>query len=229
MSIAARDITLPRLIDRASKALLGARSSAEILEARDIANVAYHTAKATARIAKARNAHDEVVAAAHRAQADALEIEALAKRRLADEYDAAQERGEVARAGGDRTKIPEENFATAAEIGLTHKQIHEARKIRDAEEREPGITRRALDAMLKQGRPPSRADLRRAVIEEDDDDDDDTEESPERKRDAFLIFANEAMLLAKYDGPICDRVIEAARRTERAWSLLVATMEKGNG
>jgi hypothetical protein len=32
---------------------------------------------------------------AHRAQADALEIEAGAKRRLADEYDAAQERGEV--------------------------------------------------------------------------------------------------------------------------------------
>jgi hypothetical protein len=28
-------------------------------------------------------------------QADALEINALAKRRLADEYDAAQERGEV--------------------------------------------------------------------------------------------------------------------------------------
>jgi len=33
--------------------------------------------------------------AAHRAQADALEIEAGAKRRLADEYD-AQARGEVA-------------------------------------------------------------------------------------------------------------------------------------
>ena len=31
------------------------------------------------------------IAAAHRAQADALEIEAGAKRRLADEYDAAQD------------------------------------------------------------------------------------------------------------------------------------------
>ena len=36
-----------------------------------------------------------MVAAAFRAQADALEIEALAKRRLADEYDAPQERGEL--------------------------------------------------------------------------------------------------------------------------------------
>jgi hypothetical protein len=35
--------------------------------------------------------------AAFRAQADALEIEALAKRRLADEYDAEQKRGEVAK------------------------------------------------------------------------------------------------------------------------------------
>src|SRR5581483_8766233 len=96
MNVAVRDITLPKLIDRASQALLGAKSSAEILEARDIANIAYHTAKATARIAKARDAHDNVVAAAHRAQADALEIEALAKRRLADEYDSAQKRGEVA-------------------------------------------------------------------------------------------------------------------------------------
>jgi hypothetical protein len=42
-----------------------------------------------------------------RAQADALEIEALAKRRLADEYDAAQECGEVAtsRDGRRRTKL----------------------------------------------------------------------------------------------------------------------------
>jgi hypothetical protein len=51
----------------------------------------------------------------------------------------------------------------------------------------------------------------------------------ERRRDAFLIFANEAMLLANYDGPICDRVIEAARQTERAWGLLVAKLEKING
>ncbi len=39
-------------------------------------------------------------AAAYRAQADALDIEAQAKRRLADEYDAAQARGEVASSNG---------------------------------------------------------------------------------------------------------------------------------
>lgn len=60
---------------------------------------------------------------------DALEIESMAKRRLADEYDAAQGRGEVATAGGDKSKIPNENFATVADIGLTHKEIHEARAV----------------------------------------------------------------------------------------------------
>ena len=38
-------------------------------------------------------AHDDVLGAVYRAQADALMIEARAKMRLADEYDAAQERG----------------------------------------------------------------------------------------------------------------------------------------
>lgn len=57
-----------------------------------------------------------LIAAAHRAQADALEIEAGAKRRLADEYDAAQERGEVQRRGGDETSKAE--VPTVTDIGL---------------------------------------------------------------------------------------------------------------
>ena len=91
-------------------------------------------AKRAARLQKAKHAHDELIAATHRAQADALEIEALAKRRLADEYDAAQERGEVA-SNGQRGKkdVPIENIffpATVKDIGLTRKDIHEARQSR---------------------------------------------------------------------------------------------------
>ncbi len=64
-----------------------------------------------------------------------MEIEAAAKRRLADEYDAAQERGEVVGAhDGARKRVPNGNaFATAADVGLSRKQIHEARQVRDAE------------------------------------------------------------------------------------------------
>src|SRR3954451_16134424 len=40
------------------------------------------------------------------------------ERRLADEYDAAQDRGEVARHGGERTNVPDGNVATAEDIGL---------------------------------------------------------------------------------------------------------------
>jgi hypothetical protein len=61
----------------------------------------------------------------------------MAKRRLADEYDAAQERGEVATAGKPVNVPDGNNKATAPEIGLTRKDIHEAREIRDAEDAEP--------------------------------------------------------------------------------------------
>lgn len=158
--------SLPALIDRASSALSNARTSAEILEARDMAGVVYDIAKRTARFSEAKGAHDGVVAAAHRVQADALEIEALAKRRLADEYDAAQERGEVRKRGGDNTsKVINENFApTVADIGLTKKQIHEARIIRDAENAEPGVVKKALKEALESGEEPTRAKVKRAVL-----------------------------------------------------------------
>ena len=69
--------------------------------------------------------------------------EAGAKRRLADEYDAAQERGEVQTPGGARNfNVPKQNNEpTVDDIGLTRKEVHEARLIRDAEIAEPGIVR----------------------------------------------------------------------------------------
>lgn len=152
---------LPNLIDRASAVLASARSSAEILEAKEIASFAYDMAKRSARLQKAKRAHDELISATHRAQADALEIEALAKRRLADEYDAAQERGEVAKRGQyNHEDVPDGNIlATAEDIGLTRKDIYEARQIRDAEVEQPGIIREALDKLLDEGQEPTRAAL----------------------------------------------------------------------
>ncbi|WP_180325148.1 hypothetical protein [Cereibacter azotoformans] len=70
--------------------------------------------------------------------------------RLAEEYDAAQERGEVAKAStgrGDKIVAPHNDIAapapkpaTAADLGIRRDEIHEARKLRDAERAEPGIT-----------------------------------------------------------------------------------------
>jgi hypothetical protein len=69
--------------------------------------------------------------------------ESAAKRRLADEYGAAQERGEVGKRGdfGGVTSRGE-HTPTVADIGLPHKEVHEARQIRDAEEANPGVVRR---------------------------------------------------------------------------------------
>jgi hypothetical protein len=164
--VPAETFDLRTLVDRATTILVYARTAAEILEAREIAGLAYDVAKRASRLQRAKDAHDALIGAAHRAQAHALEIEAQVKHRLADEYGAAQERGEVA-TGSVRTDIvPDENDvrpATAAELGLSRKDIHEARLIRDAERADPGIVRRTLDEQLARGEEPTRAALRRAV------------------------------------------------------------------
>jgi hypothetical protein len=152
---------LPGLIDRAATMLASAKTAAEVLEAREAAGLAYDVAKRAARLKSAKAAHDDLVAAAHRAQADALEIEAAAKRRLADEYDAAQARGEVA--GHGRSKVEPANVTKASDLGLRRDQIHDARVIRDAEVADPGIVRRTLDAKLERGEEPTRSAVRRAA------------------------------------------------------------------
>jgi hypothetical protein len=157
---------LPGLVDRAAAMLASARTAAEVLEAREFAGLAYDAAKRASRLQRAKSAHDDLIAAAHRAQADALEIEAAAKRRLADEYDAAQARGEAAT--GNRTKdfgVADLNAkpATASDLGLRRDQIHDARLIRDAEAADPGIVRRTLDQKLERGEEPTRSAVRRAA------------------------------------------------------------------
>jgi hypothetical protein len=85
---------------------------------------------------------------------------ASAKRRLADEYDAAQERGEVQKAGGDRKSInvPDGNNdrPKAADLGIRRKDIHEGRMIRDAEKEQPGIVHKTLYEMVGAGNEPAR-------------------------------------------------------------------------
>ena len=60
-----------------------------------------------------------------------------ANRIIADEYDSAQKRGEVVGShSGAKNRVLKENaIPTAADLGLSRKQIHEARIVRDAEAR----------------------------------------------------------------------------------------------
>lgn len=105
----------------------------------------------------------EPIAKAHRAQADALEIEAAAKRRLADEYDAAIESGEIGKKPGPKIVSGMETIS-ATEV-MPPKLVHEARQIRDAEKVNPGIVRRTLNDRLDKGQEPTKAALREAVVE----------------------------------------------------------------
>ena len=158
---------LSRLIKQATASLEKATTAAEILEVHERAGAHYDAAKRAARFAKVKDAHGTMLATCHRMQADALMIEARAQCRLADEYDAAQDRGELPKRGGDRKskiKLPNEKFdRPITAIGLTDKEINAARQLRDAEERKPGIIRKAMDAKLEAGEEPTRADVKRVT------------------------------------------------------------------
>ena len=73
-TIASPNATLPGLIEQAAAALATATTAAEVLDAKSKAGFAYTTAKAAARFAEAKNAHDAIVAACHKAMGDALII-----------------------------------------------------------------------------------------------------------------------------------------------------------
>lgn len=162
---------LPALVRRAADQLASATTAAEVLEAKASAGLAYDAAKAAARFAKAKGAYDDVIGAVYRAQADALEIEAMAKRRLADEYDAAWKRGDIPgpRGGhvarwedGRPVKVSEGNPKNE-DLGLTKNDIFRAKIIRDAEEASPGIVRESLDALMGAGHEPTKAALGREI------------------------------------------------------------------
>jgi hypothetical protein len=146
--------SLPVLIDRASTRLAEARSAGEVLEARDAARAAWALAK--------------VRQAANETQADCLRIINRAQSRLATEVDRAQERGEVARAGGDRTSIPRSSGngdlapqpASIEDIGVSTQRLSEWREVRDTGEE---VVEAAIQGALDEGRAPTQADIRRAV------------------------------------------------------------------
>lgn len=152
--------SLPTLIDRASAALASARTSAEVLEARDLARVAYDAAKSAGRMFKVKQAHASLIADVHRAQAHALAIRARAEMRLAEEYDDAQDRGEVRARGQNQEAHPD--LVDASLVGGTD-ALKEARQFRDAERADPGVIQRAIEGMVERGEEPTRAALRKEI------------------------------------------------------------------
>lgn len=158
--------SLPSLVSRAAEVLASATSSAEVLEAKDLASAAYDAAKSAGRMKAVKDAHDDLLVKVYRAQADALIIESQAKSRLADEYDAAQERGEFQKHGGDRgSNVQISNVASSDDLGINRREIHEARQVRDAVKAKPDILEKTTDELIEQGLEPTKARIREAVLD----------------------------------------------------------------
>jgi phage N-6-adenine-methyltransferase len=149
----AGEIRLPALIDRARSRLADARTSAEVLEARAAAKAALHYA----RLQKAAN----------ETQADCLAMIKRAEIRMANEIDAAQERGELAKADGainpgtNKGVRSSDTFPTTYnELGLSRQRVAEWRELRDAGE---VVIDDTIQQALDEGRAPTNADIQRAV------------------------------------------------------------------
>jgi hypothetical protein len=140
----------------------GLLDDGDVIAARMLAGGAYDAAKAAAAFGSRFGAAERLVEKARRLQGDALLIEARAKMRLADDWDAAQAAGEATTKGRPKN-VPDREQYSAEEAGLSRKEIHEARKLRDAERDRPGIVERAIAARLLAGLEPSRANLRATV------------------------------------------------------------------
>lgn len=149
---------LPAVIERA-RALF---DEGDVIAARLLAAHAGAHAKAEADLAKRFGVAGDLVAKARRLQGDALLIEARASMRIAEEYDAAQAAGEAAKQGRPK-KVADGDVFKLGEAGLTKQDIAEARKLRAAEEGEPGLVQRAIEARLSQGLEPTRRSLRHAI------------------------------------------------------------------
>jgi len=136
----------------------------DVIAAKVLAAHAYDDAKSAVLLAERFAAGTGLVAKALQMQGDALLIEARAKMLLADQWDEAKAAGKISKGGRPSDKpVDVENGFSAADAGLDRKEIHEARKLRDAEAKEPGIVERAIAARLMAGLNPTRANLRAAV------------------------------------------------------------------
>lgn len=127
---------LPQLLMRAGQRLMDARSSAEVLESKKIAEAALHLAK--------------VMNAANETHADCLRIITRAEMRMANEIDAAQERKEI-RGPGRHSNSP-----NLGELNLDSRRISEWREVRDAGEE---VVERALNRAISEGRTPTKAEI----------------------------------------------------------------------
>jgi N6-adenosine-specific RNA methylase IME4 len=132
---------LPAIIDRASSRLMEARSSAEVLEAKAIAEAALHYAKITK--------------AANETHADCIRIITRAEMRMANEIDAAKERGDI-KTQSDNQHVRSSGKLGFEDLGIDRRRVSEWRDIRDAGEE---VVEGAIQKALAEGRAPTKSEI----------------------------------------------------------------------
>jgi N6-adenosine-specific RNA methylase IME4 len=138
--------SLPALIDKAGNRLLEAKSSAEVLEAKKIAEAALHYARVTK--------------AANDTHADCIRIITRAEMRMANEIDKGQADGSLISAKGG--KPSEDRGVSLGDIGVSSQRVSEWRDLRDAGE---GAVETAISKALAEGRPPTKTEILQAARE----------------------------------------------------------------
>lgn len=135
-------LDLPALLSRASQILLDARSSAEVLEAKRIAELALHYAKVTR--------------AANASHGDCILVIGRAEILMADEVDKGQANGEIATADGDNQYS--EGVQSLDRLGIDRRRLADWRQTRDA-----GIEKveEAIQAALQEDTTPTLFGVRR--------------------------------------------------------------------
>ncbi len=132
----------------------------DVMAARQLAEGVYEQAKAGSRFS-AKMKLKESLEACHRIQADALSIEIKTKMLIAEEVERLKAAGKLLK--GRPKSIPDENAFKLEEIGLTSKELHDAKKWLDADRKTPGIAERAIAARLAQGLEPTRSNLKASI------------------------------------------------------------------
>lgn len=130
---------LPGLLARAGQRLLDARNSAEVLEAKKLAELALHYAK--------------VMQAANETHADCLRIIARAEIRMANEADRAQDSGELPQQGQHASHVQGSDMSA---VGLDRRRLAEWRDVRDAGEE---VVDQTIAKALDEGRAPTKAEI----------------------------------------------------------------------
>lgn len=157
-------VTLPETSQHLETSFHQARAlfdAGDVQAAMQLADLVYSQIKPLSEAAARLNMR-KAMDACFRIQADALELVSRSEIRIADEWDRLAAEGKVAR-GRPKKSVGADDALTAVSVGLSRDQIHQARKLRDQEAKEPGFIRRVIDNLVGQGLAPSKSSIRNAI------------------------------------------------------------------